>query len=202
MNTMVSNAPHNPGSHLRARDCRAPRPPLGCFLALVLTLLLPPHTAQAQSKEYEVKAVFLFNFSQFVKWPARSFADANAPLVIGVLGDDPFGGALQSATRGETANGRKIVIRNGRRVDDLRNCQFIFVSRSESARLGEILAALQGSGILTVGESDQFCDQGGVINFTLQGGKVGFEINVTSAQRAGLEVSPKLVRLGKIHRGG
>lgn len=202
MNTMVSNAPHNPGLRLRSRDCRAPRPPLGIFLALILTFLAPSRMAEAQSSEYQVKAVFLFNFSQFVKWPARSFSDASAPLMIGVLGDDPFGGALQSATRGETSNGRKIVIKNGRRVDDLRNCQFIFVSRSESGRLGEILASLQGSGILTVGESDQFCDQGGVINFTLQGGKVGFEINVASAQRAGLEVSPKLVRLGKIHRGG
>lgn len=202
MNTMASNAPHHPGFHLRPRDCRAPRPPLGIFLILLLAVLLPAPAAKAQSKEYEVKAVFLFNFSQFVKWPARSFPDANAPLMIGVLGDDPFGGALQSATRGETSNGRKIVVRTGRRVDDLRGCQFIFVSRSEIGRLGEILAALQGSGVLTVGESDQFCDQGGVINFTLQGGKVGFEINVASAQRAGLEVSPKLVRLGKIHRGG
>ncbi|MEZ0388402.1 MAG: YfiR family protein [Verrucomicrobium sp.] len=159
-------------------------------------------SAWADSREYEVKAVFLFNFSQFIKWPPRAFTDPSAPLTIGVLGDDPIGSPLQSAIRGETSAGRKLIVKTGRRIDDLKGCQFIFVSKSESGRLAEILSALQGTSVLTVGESDQFCSQGGIINFSLQGGKVGFEINVAAAQRAGLEVSPKLLRLGRIYRGG
>lgn len=202
MNAMASKANHLPGHRFRPR--------YGCgfsgshryFLALLLILVPLVQQAAAQQGEYQVKAVFLFNFSQFVKWPARAFPDAGSPLVIGVLGDDPFGGALQSATRGETANGRKIVIKNSRRMEELRNCQFVFVSKSENGRLSEVINALQGSNVLTVGEGDQFCDLGGVINFTLQSGQVGFEINVGAAKRAGLEVSPKLVKLGKIHRGG
>jgi hypothetical protein len=203
MNAMASKAHHLPGPRFRLR--------YGCgfsgshryFLALLLILAPLVQQASAQrGEEYQVKAVFLFNFSQFVKWPARAFPDAGSPLVIGVLGDDPFGGALQSATRGETANGRKVIVKNSRRIEELRNCQFVFISKSENGRLNEVINALQGSNVLTVGEADQFCNLGGVINFTIQGGVVSFEINVGAAKRAGLEVSPKLVKLGKIHRGG
>lgn len=179
-------------------------PSTGCQVALILFVLFLAQASPlvAQTKEYEVKAVFLYNFSQFIKWPAAAFADGSSPLVIGVLGDDPFGSALQSAVRGEKASGRRVQVRSGRRIEDLRGCQFIFVSRSESSRISEILAGVQGSNVLTVGESDRFCDLGGVISFTLQSGKVGFEINVAAARRAGLEISPKLLRLGKIHHGG
>jgi len=94
-----------------------------------------------------VKAVFLFNFAQFVEWPPQSFQDAAAPFVIGVLGTDPFGSALEGAVRGETLNGRSFVIERYRSVTEIRHCQILFISRSEAAHVEEISAALVGHSI-------------------------------------------------------
>lgn len=168
------------------------------FSAALLTLaglaLLPP-PARAQFGEYEVKAAFLVNFTQFVKWPAAAFADAGAPFAIGILGDDPFGGALEKIAQTRTVAGRKIVIRRGRRAEELRNCQVVFVPASERANGAAIVASLAGTHILIVGEHDGFVKQGGAIGFTSGGGKVGFEINHGAARSAGLEISSRLLKL-------
>ncbi len=161
---------------------------LGSFATLA-----PP--ARAQYSEYEVKAAFLANFTQFAKWPATALGDPGAPFSIGILGDDPFGGALEKLVRGQTVSGRKIVIHRGRSAEDLRACQVVFISKSERARVADSLAALQGGCILTVGETDQFTRQGGVIGFQMQGDKVRFEINASAAQRSKLELSSRLLKL-------
>lgn len=177
--------------------------PLGSLVLLPLlaaVLCFAPGEARAQSKEYQVKAVFLRNFAQFVRWPASAFRDAATPLTMGILGDDPFGDALEAATRGESVGGRKIAIKRGRKADDLKGCQLVFIGKGESSRLSEHLSALDGSSILTIGESEAFCGSGGMINFTLDGATVGFEINTSATKRAGLVVSSRLQQLGKIYR--
>lgn len=149
--------------------------------------------ARAQSaaySEYEVKAAFLFNFAQFVKWPS-----AGGQMTIGILGDDPFGGALEKTVQGESVDGRKLTIRRARKAEDLKNCQIVFIANSEGGHLNAILSTLAGTNVLTVGDLDGFVKQGGAIGFISSGEKVRFEINTAAAQRAGLSISSRLLKL-------
>ena len=145
----------------------------------------------------QVQAAFLFNFAQFVKWPPNAFADSSSPLTIGVLGANPFGGTLESTIRGETIDGRRMAVKYSRRPEDLRGCQIVFISKSEAGRLGAVLNALQNSSALTVSDIPRFSDQGGMINFLIEGGQVKFAINTRPAKNAGLQISSKLLRLAK-----
>jgi hypothetical protein len=154
--------------------------------------------AEAQSKEYQLKAAFLFNFAQFVQWPADSFTDPNAPFRIGILGDDPFGAALETIIQGETIENRKLIVRRSQHLEDLEDCQLIFICKSEEDHMAEILSGIDSKPILTVSEIDRFAQDGGTINFYLQGDKVRFEINPRSALRRGLKLSSQLLSLGRI----
>jgi hypothetical protein len=151
-----------------------------------------------ESKEYQLKAAFLFNFAQFVKWPPDSFSNAGAPFYIGILGDDPFGTALEETIRGETINNHRLTVVRAQRIEDLKDCQMIFVCRSEESHVGEILSQLGSKPILTVSEVESFARNGGDIDFYLSGGKVRFEINPQSAQRCGLKISSQLLSLGTL----
>jgi hypothetical protein len=164
----------------------------------IFFLVMPACVADAQSKEYQIKAAFLFNFAQFVDWPSAVFANTNAPFSIGILGDDPFGGALDETIQGETINNHKIIVVRSQQVEDLKNCQIIFVGKSEKKHVAEILSELDSRPILTVSEIDGFAERGGEINFFLAGTKVRFEINPAVAQNDGLKISSQLLSLGKI----
>jgi hypothetical protein len=164
----------------------------------IAVLIGLPVTAPAQSKEYQIKAAFLFNFAQFVDWPSAAFAETNTPFCIGILGDDPFGAALDQTVQGENVDNRRILIERSQNIEDLKNCQMIFVSRSEKRHIGEILTGLDSRPVLTVSEVEGFAQSGGGINFYLAGPKVRFEINPTATQSDGLKVSSQLLSLGKI----
>jgi hypothetical protein len=164
----------------------------------ILLLLVAPIGAQAQSKEYQIKAAFLYNFAQFVDWPATAFADSAAPFYIGILGDDPFGAALDETIQGEAINNHKIIVVRSQNVADLKNCEMIFVSKSEKKHVTEILSDLDSKPILKVSEVDGFAQDGGSINFYLEGTKVRFEINPSATQSDGLKISSQLLSLGKI----
>src|SRR5882762_8203434 len=92
----------------------------------------------APSRENQIKAVFLFNFAQFVEWPAQAFPEARTPLVIGVLGDDPFGAFLDETVRGEKVNNRPLVVQRYRRVEDIEICHILFISASETAKMDRV----------------------------------------------------------------
>lgn len=173
--------------------------PLGhrCLLGLFL-LALGCWPAKAESREYQIKAAFLVNFIQFVTWPTSAFVNEDAPFHIGVLGNDPFGLALDQTVQGETVNHRKIVVQRVQHIEDCKDCQMIFVSRSEEKNLTAILAKLDSGPVLTVSETRNFAQRGGVINFYLEGNKVRFEINPVAAQRDKLKISAQLLSLGKI----
>jgi YfiR/HmsC-like len=164
---------------------------------LIAWIAVATPQAHAQYSEYDVKAAFLGNFIQFVRWPARAFPDAGSPFTICIVGSDPFGSALERSVAGQSVGGHKVTIKRSRRPEDLKSSQLVFVSKSERSRAGEILAGVQGASVLSVGEFEDFTRQGGVINFMMEGDKVRFEINTGAAQRAGLELSSKLLRLGK-----
>jgi hypothetical protein len=154
--------------------------------------------AYAAPSEYQVKAVFLFNFAQFVDGPAESFPSPEAPFVIGVLGQDPFGPQLDDAVRGEQAQGRRIVIERYRNVAEIRNCNILFIGRSEAGHLGEILAALQGRSILTVSDADPAGPRGVMIRLVNENSRVRLRIDVAAAKAGNLTISSKLLRPAEI----
>lgn len=168
------------------------------YLALSLALTARCVALAAPVSEYQVKAVFLFNFSQFVSWPAAAFASAGSPMVIGVLGDDPFGGQLDSVVAGEHAGGRPLVVRRFRDVSQVKDCQILFIGRSETARLRAIVQALHGRSILTVSDIDGASGNGVMIDLILEDGHVRMRINVGAARASGLTLSSQLLEPAQI----
>jgi hypothetical protein len=146
--------------------------------------------------EYQVKAAFLFNFAKFVEWPPDAFPDPATPVAICVLGEDPFGQGLDAVVEGETLNGRRLVVRRLRDLLQTRDCHVLFVSRSEK-ELPALMAGLRSGGVLTVGEGDDFLEQGGMIRFVLEQNRVRFDINLDAAERGRLKLSSKLLRLAR-----
>jgi hypothetical protein len=175
---------------------------LGCgawVLAAWLSLGGPDLPAQtAVSKEYQVKAAFLFNFIQFVEWPPAAFPEKATPLVIGVLGEDPFKGFLGEMLRDEQVGKRPLRIEYYRRGEEIQQCHILFISNSESRRLEQVLGKLKNRSILTVGESESFAANGGMINFIMEGSKIRFRINNEAARAASLTISSKLLRLAEV----
>jgi hypothetical protein len=152
----------------------------------------------AASKEYQIKAACLLNFLRFIEWPAASFPNAQAPFIVGVLGDDPFGKILEQTFQDESIGGRSIVVKRSRQVDELKSCHLLFVAKSEQHRLPEILASLGEASTVTVGDIDGFARTGGIINFYIESGKIRFEINADSAQHKGLRISSQLLKRARI----
>ena len=168
------------------------------WLASIVLLAPSMANAAAPAQEYEIKAVFLYNFAQFVQWPPDAFPDKSAPLVIGILGNDPFGSYMDDVVRGETVNGRPFMIRRFSHAEDVTGCHILFISRSESGQLDQILDSLKGKSVLTVGDMDNFSHYGGMIRFVTENNKVRLRINVDAAKSAGLKISSKLLRPAQI----
>jgi len=156
----------------------------------------------APPREYQLKAVFLFNFAQFVEWSPQAFADAQTPLVIGVLGMDPFGAYLDETVSGETVNDRSLVVQRYGRVEDINTCHILFISRSEEDRLEQILASLRGRNILTVADTEGFALRGVMIRLITVENRIRLRINLEAAQAANLRISSKLLRPAEIVSSG
>jgi hypothetical protein len=164
--------------------------------ALVVSLSLAiPLLAAAPVSEYEVKAAFLFNFAKFVEWPGRA-RDAGS-VIIGVVGLDPFGQTLDQVVRGKMVGSKTITIRRFADLEQLESCDILYISRSESSRLDEILTALDGTATLTVGEDEEFVRKGGIIRFFTQESKIRFEINLDAAEYEGLRLSSRLLQVAR-----
>jgi hypothetical protein len=171
------------------------------FLIFLLLFMGQEGLAQDALSEYQVKAAYLFNFLKFVDWPEDAFADPLAPIVIGVVGDDPFGNALPQVVIGKTVQGRDLVIHIYRTGEDLRGAHILFISASERKRLPMILSSLRGTSVLTVADTAGFLDAGGMIQFLNENERVRFAINVDATSRAKLKVSSKLLSLAKMVGG-
>src|ERR1041384_1627264 len=117
---------------------------LAALLALWLVMLSLPASAfgQGVSKSYQLRAVFLFRFTQFVEWPPDAFDDPDSPIIIGILGQNPFGEALKLAVKGETALGRPLQVMQFRDVTEIKKCHVLYISQSEAPRLQKILQSL------------------------------------------------------------
>ncbi len=169
-------------------------------LTSALLLLAGPGLASqaVRAPEYQVKAVFLFNFAQFVDWPPAAFPDSTTPFVIGILGDDPFEGYLEQTVRGEQVRGRGFQLRRYHSVDEVKTCHILFISRPTGNRLDEVLASLRNRPILTVSDDDKFAERGGMIRFVTDRSRIRLQINLEAAQAASVTISSKLLRVADI----
>lgn len=183
---------------------------LGILIAILGMTLNGTPLAYAQtgdapdSSEYLIKAGFIYNFAKFVEWPSAAFAQPDSPIVIGVLGTDPFGSVLDRLVQDKKIGQRGFVVRRYKwgkdlkDLKDLRDCKILFVSTSEKAHADEIIQLVKWLPILTVGETPGFAEHGGVIRFTVEDNRVRFEVNVDAAHQADLNISSRLLTLAKI----
>lgn len=165
---------------------------LGLFGALAAAESRPPPSAPLH-----VKAAFLLNFAAFVTWPETAFADANAPVVVGVYGADPFGAVLDDVLAGEAVSGRPFLVRRIPRGGDAGGCHILFVSESERGRMAAVLRAVRQKPVLTVADGAEFVAAGGMIGFVVERGRIRFRINQDAAKGAGITISSRLLRLAQ-----
>jgi hypothetical protein len=171
-------------------------------IALIGGLVLPVF---GQISEYAVKAAYLFNFAKFVEWPAGTFDSENSPIIIGVLGEDPFDGDLDRTIEGRSVNGHPIRLKRFGAFDEtqtfkLQKCQILFIAYSEKDNIKEILEAMSGANVLTVSEIEKFPLLGGMILFDQEGQRIILAINLEAAQKAKLAISSKLLQVAKIYK--
>jgi hypothetical protein len=173
------------------------RPRVVAFVAISAVFALAPsvQAQQASATEYQVKAAYLYNFGRFVAWPDKGETAKNQPFEICVLGEDPFGAALDTTVAGATIGGKGVVTKRITSPGEIDDCRVLFVSASEGGRLTEVLNALAKASVLTVSDIPQFSQHGGMIQFVLDGRRVRFEVNLTNAQGAGLNLSSELLKV-------
>lgn len=160
---------------------------------LGLALAAPAAAAYAERvPEYELKAALLYNLTHFVEWPEGR----NRSFNVCIVGEDPFG-ALADALATKTVNGKPIAVRRAAVSPELKSCQILFVAASEADSLGPILEAVKGQPVLTVADADGSARRGAVVTLALEGPRIAFDIDATTARAAGLSISSKLLRLAR-----
>ena len=165
----------------------------GIGLLSITTLL--PSASLATDVEYEVKAALLYKAIKFVHWPNSAFTHPSAPVNVCILGDDPFGQAMNPIS-GLPLHGRTVEVKRYAVLDEgVTNCQVLFIANSESNRLTPIFAAVKNKPVLTVAEIDRFAELGGVMNFSTRYNRIRFKINAEMVRRAGLEIHAQFMRM-------
>ena len=188
------------------------------LVVLALALFVMPIAAgareqSAQSREHQIKAAFLYNFIKFVDWPKEKFGNGDGPIIIGLIGADPFGDVFEPI-KDKKIKGRGIVIKrfksfeelkkssgednpeSGRKIEALTKCHLLFICDKEK-NFKEIINSVKGHSVLTVGEVKGFLESGGIINFLMEEKKIRFEVNIVAARQAELKIRSKLLRLAK-----
>jgi len=171
---------------------------LGALAVVAATVLLTlePTPAAAAAKEYQVKAAYLYNFAKFIEWPDSAFPSGTAPIHICVLGEDRFDGVLEKAVEGKSVKGRPVSVSiHAPGSAPPARCNILFISSSEAGRESEIISAVSGNAVVTVGEVDGFAARGGMLNFAIAGSKIKVELNINAADKASLKVSSKLQQI-------
>jgi hypothetical protein len=165
---------------------------------LIIVFAIVHLAAQPVSREYQIKAVFIFNFTQFVDWPATAFPSADAPLVIGVLGVNPFGSYLAEAVAGEKVNRHPVIVQYYDHPEEIQSCHILFVGLADTQKAGLVISGLKDRSILTISDSPGFLMLGGMVKFFTKKNNIRFEINPDAAKSAKLALSSKLLRIAEI----
>src|SRR5687768_951146 len=155
-------------------------------------------TSQTSASEYQVKAVFLYNFSHFITWPAIAFEDQYSTFNIGIIGDDPFGPYLEAAVAGERIGTHVIRVQRYRSVTEIQNCHILYIGSKDPVEIKKVLNAVEGRKILTVGDTPNFARWGGMIRFYTDQNRIRLQINNTIAKAEGLKISSKLLRVAEV----
>jgi hypothetical protein len=167
-------------------------------LLLLLTLAWASPASAQPSKEFQLKAVFLYKFALYTEWPTAAFASTNSPLVIGILGSDPFGDYLDQTVRGEVVGGRRLIVQRFGSVGEIRACHILYIGPSERTHLGPILAGLRGKPMLTVTDIEGGALQGVMVRFLTERARIRFRINLEAAKAANLSLSAKLLQVAEV----
>lgn len=181
----------------RGRKVVAHRVVLVAAAACLLSCATLPLCSQESKAEYRSKAAFLATFPSFVDWPESAFASVDSPFLICVRGDFSFGTSLAELARGASPHGRRVEVRWVHKDQELRICHIAFISRSESKRYAKLLQILEGTGVLTVGETESFLGAGGAISFSFEHETLQFEVNLIAAETAHLKISSRLLALAR-----
>jgi hypothetical protein len=168
------------------------------YTMLLLSLATPSFTQSAISKEYQLKAIFLYNFAQFVEWPLTAFPDEEAPLIIGVLGEDPFGKYLDETIRDEKIDKHNLVVQRFQKPEDVTNCHILFINYKKPDDIKKALVNIKSKATLTVSDFPAFTQSGGIIGFFMDNSKIRIQINLDVAKDSNLTISSKLLRLAEI----
>ena len=163
----------------------------------LLFLLLSTFARGAAVSETELKAAYLFNFAKFVEWPLDAFESETAPIQIGIFGDEDFATRLRVLLSDKKAHGRSFEVKRISSPQEAKTCQIAFISSSETKRAPQILEAVRKSPVLTIGESEQFLELGGMIGFVFEDAQLRFEIYPDAAEKVKIIISSKLLRLAK-----
>jgi hypothetical protein len=173
-------------------------------LIVLILMMLMGQASQAwaqdggQSSEYLIKAGYIYNFAKLVEWPASAFEQADSPIVIGILGSDPFGPIIDKVLEGKKVNGHPFVIKRLRAAVDAKECHILFLGSSVSPQVADTIRLIRGTPVLTISEIPGFANRGGIIHLTLEENKVRFEVNVEAAKEADLNISSRLLVLAKV----
>jgi len=194
----------------RLRHGRTGKWLMGCVRLWLACCRLATASDTPELSEYQVKALYLYNFTKFIDWPSNNFTAADAPIVIGIMGEDPFGKTLDDLVKGEVVRGHPLVIKRLNPGEDWRGCHVLFISHFDKEQLSSLLQQIKGNPVLTVSDSSGFAEQGGIINFVIVQEKVTveekvivqekvkLEINPDAATAVGLQISSKLLKLAQI----
>lgn len=166
-----------------------------CIAGLLLASSLG---AQGPNVEYRIKSAYIFNFAKFVSWPSASFASPDAPIVIGIIGKDPFGIEIDQTIADKTIERHPLRVKRLSESDSIQGCQILFIGDLERKGLPQVIAKAKGLPILTVGEMEDFTDIGGMIRFFQQDNNIRFEINLEPVEGAGLKISSKLLQVAVV----
>jgi hypothetical protein len=165
-------------------------------MAVLLAAAWSNAVTAAAPSEYQLKAAFLLNFAKFIEWPETAFLSSQSALLICVVGEDPFGRDLDEIVKGQTIGDRTIAIKRTAQISRDDFCQVAFVRSGDGDKWQRGLAALKGAPILTVIEHDEVVDNI-IINMLVDERKIRFGVNMDAADRAGLKISSKLLKLAK-----
>jgi|JFJP01.1.fsa_nt_gi YfiR/HmsC-like len=173
---------------------------VNCMILALISTMFPISQAAPAAQEYQIKAVFLFNFVSFITWPANSFKQESDPFRVCIFGEDPFGTVLDLTIENHTVEGREMKILRLKDLPTIRNCQILFISDSEQARQKDILKTIRALPILSVGDSENFIQQGGMIKFFSHNNKIRLGVNPDALETVGLKANANLLNLAIIER--
>lgn len=175
--------------------------PSHILLAALLCVAMATGVEAQRPGEHQVKAAVVLKLARFVEWPAATFADSRASMIIAVLGRAPIAGSLQGLVETGTGSGRPLRVIRVDRVEDLPACHILFVSASEKRRLEGILRAVESQPVLTVSDMEWFARAGGTIRLGFDEERLRMRVNLAAAEGAGLTISSRLLHLAEIVGG-